>query len=111
MTDTFIWKAEVSTSGSGTFTTSSAKFGDGYSQEVPDGINNEVQSWSVEVKGRKPDVQPALDFIRSHKGMSFFWKPPLSAVPGYFKCKKYNLRDEGGSYWTLSLDFEQGYAP
>lgn len=111
MTDTFIWKAEVATSGSGTFDVSSTKFGDGYSQDMPNGINSESQSWSVEVKGRKADVQPPLDFIRSHKGMSFFWKPPFSDVPRYFKCKKYDLRDEGGSYWTLSLAFEQGYAP
>jgi phage-related protein len=111
MTDTFTWKAQVNSSGDGEFLMSSSKFGDGYSQDVPNGLNSETQAWSVQVEGVKSKVQPVLDFIRSHKGVSFFWTPPLSAAPGYFKCKKYSLSDKGGSYWALTLNFEQGYAP
>lgn len=111
MTDTFTWKAQVNSAADGEFDVSSSKFGDGYSQEVPNGLNSESQNWSVVIKGRKNEVQPALDFVRSHKGVSFFWTPPLSAAQGYFKCKKYSFSDEGGSYWTLTLNFEQGYAP
>lgn len=111
MVDTFTWKAEVATSGDGTFDVSSAKFGDGYSQDVPNGLNSESQNWSVQIKGRSDEVQPALDFIRDHKGVSFLWKPPLSSTVKYFKCKKYSCNDEGGAYWTLTLNFEQGYAP
>lgn len=111
MTETFTWRAEVSTSGSGEFSMLTAKFGDSYSQEVPNGINNELQRWTVSVSGYPEHVQPALDFIRAHKGQSFIWKAPRSTAPGYYKCKKYSLGDQGGAWWTFTFEFEQAFAP
>lgn len=110
MTDTFTYKAQVSTSGNGEFTVSTAKFGDGYSQDVPDGINNETQKWSVQVSGYRTYVQAVLNFIRNHKGMSFFWKPPLGVI-GYYACKRYSLGDAGGAYWTVTFEFEEVKRP
>jgi phage-related protein len=110
MTDTFGWRVTIDTSGEGAFTTSLAKFGDGYSQEIPLGINNDVQSIKVSVEGYRSEMQPVIDFIRAHRGQSFFWKPPFG-VTGYYKCKKYSWKDQGGAYFTLSLDFEQAFMP
>lgn len=111
MTDTFTWRAEAKSQGNGEFAVYTSKFGDGYSQEVPQGLNNETQKWSVVVSGYSAYVQPALDFIRAHKGQVFFWHAPRTSAPGYYKCKRYSLSDEGGAYWTLTLEFEQGYLP
>lgn len=111
MTETFTWKADVSTSGGGEFAMQTAKFGDGYQQEVPDGMNNESQKWTVVVSGYAAQVQPALDFIRARKGQLFFWKAPRTSTAGYYKCKRYSLNDSGGSWWVLSMEFEQGFMP
>lgn len=111
MTDTFEWRADLATSGGGDFGVFQSKFGDGYSQDVPNGINNETQTWSVSISGYGDKVQPIIDFIRSHTGKSFFWKAPFTAAPGYYKCKKWGCNDQGGAYFTLTLQFEQGYMP
>lgn len=110
MTDTFTWRATIDTSGEGQLTTSRAQFGDGYAQEIPLGLNNDVQKIKVNVEGYESEMQPVIDFIRSHVGQSFFWKPPLGVV-GYYKCNKYSWKDQGGAYFTLSLEFEQGAMP
>ena len=110
MTATFTWPVQTTSSGDGEFRTTESRFGDGYSQDTPNGINNETQKWSVVYSGYRSQVDTVLAFIRAQKGMSFFWKPPLAPV-GYYKCKKYNVAPQGGGYYVLSMDFEQGYAP
>lgn len=107
----FNWRAEVGSSGNADFTMFSSKFGDGYSQDVPNGLNNEVQKWSVVVSGKGPRVREVLTFLRNQKGVPFQWKAPNTTALGWYKCKRYSQSDEGGDYWTLTMEFEQAYAP
>jgi len=110
----FTWRAEVGTSGNGDFSVFSSKFGDGYSQDVPNGLNNETQKWTVVVSskgGNGRTVQQVLDFIREQKGAPFEWQAPNTAALGWYKCQRYSQSDQGGDYWTLSMEFEQVYAP
>ena len=107
MTDTFTWPVTTESSGGGEFKTTRTAFGDGYSQEVANGLNNEEQKWSVVFVGNKPEVETVLAFIRAKYGaQSFYWKPPLG-VQGFYRCKKYTPRREGGFVWTLTMEFEQ----
>jgi phage-related protein len=106
----FTWKVEVGTSGSGEFAMFSSKFGDGYSQDIPNGLNNETQKWSAKRSGYEKDVQPVLDFIRERKGQPFEWKPP-SGQMGWYACKRYSLSPGGGAWTELTMEFEQAYAP
>lgn len=110
MTDTFTWGVTSDASGDGQLSTSEAKFGDGYSQDVALGLNGDMQKWSVTYAGYRTDAQAVLDFIRAHRGVSFFWTPPLG-VEGYYKCKTYKPRHEGGGFYTIALEFMQAYAP
>lgn len=111
MTDTFTWRVHTDSSGEGEMTLSRAKFGDGYEQTLPQGLNAEVQKWRVVYSGYGVEAQQVIDFIRSHKGVSFFWKPPLTATPQYFKCSKYGIGDQGGAYYVINLEFEQAFMP
>lgn len=104
----FTWRGQVSTSGSGEFAMFKSEFGDGYSQDIPNGLQNEKQKWSVEVKGSKEYVEAALAFIRARKGQTFQWRAPLTSALGYYKCQRYSMNDEGGATWVLRLEFEQG---
>jgi phage-related protein len=115
MTDTFTWKVTTAASGTGDFAVRESKFGDGYSQIVPAGINNEAQTWNVELIGRDRagnyGVRDPLAFLRARKGgTSFFWKPPLG-VQGYYVCKGYGIRDVGGGLFSLTAKFEQVFYP
>lgn len=107
MTETFKWRVTTASSGSGEFAMRTSKFGDGYKQETPAGLNNETQTWNVEVSGYIAQVQPIIDFIRARKGESFFWKSPASNGLKYYNCKKYAINDVGGSYVVFRMDFEQ----
>lgn len=106
----FTWKAEVGTSGSGDFAVFASRFGDGYSQQIPNGLNNETQKWSVRVSGYERDVQPVVDFIRAHKGLPFQWKPPMGPL-SWFTCTRHSFDPGGGAWMTYVMEFEQGYAP
>ena len=111
MTDVFAWKVQANASGGGEFRTLKIPFGEGYSQEAEDGLNNDVQKWTVTYSEYKAKVATVLAFVRAHKGaIPFFWTPPMGVV-GYYKCKSYKQVDQGGGYWDLVMEFEQGFQP
>lgn len=107
----FTFRAQVATAGTGEFRVFSNRFGEGYSQDVPNGRNNERQKWSVVVSGKSPVIQPVLDFIRAQAGVPFEWRAPNTSGLGWYNCKRYSQSDEGGNYWTLTMEFEQAYKP
>lgn len=111
MTDTFTWKVHATASGGGDFMVAEAKLGDGYIQSVPLGLNPDVQKWSVTVSDyRAALLAGPLAFLRAHPGVAFYWTPPLG-VQGKYRCKSYKPTNQGGGYWTLAMEFEQGYSP
>lgn len=110
MTETFNWPVTSEAAGTGNFVVKRAKFGDGYSQEIPDGLNSEYQNWNVTVIGYPDEIAAPLAFIRARSGVSFFWTPPRG-VQGYYSCKTYDLRDNGGGLWSLNMAFEQVFRP
>lgn len=110
MTETFSWKVISDSSGGGEFVTSAASFGDGYVQEVPLGINNEIQKWSVIFAGSYEEALEVVTFIRDHMGATpFYWTPPLG-VQGYYKCKSYKPT-QNGIRWRVTMQFEQTAVP
>jgi len=111
MADIFTWCVRTDTTGTGTFDVAQAKFGDGYRQTIPQGLNNESQQWPISIVGREAKVGPALAFLRARQGgVSFLWTPPLG-VQGLYLCKSYNLTAHGNGVFTLSATFEQTFQP
>ena len=107
----FNFRAEVQSAGQGNFAVFSSEFGDGYSQDVPAGINNERQQWTVVVSGKGPYIREVLNFIRNEKGMPFQWRAPNTTGLGWYKCNSYSQSDQGGDYWTLTMQFQQAFKP
>lgn len=110
MTDTFTWRVHASASGGGDLTVAEAKFGDGYSQEAPQGLNVDVQKWSITVSGFRPEMEAVRDFIVAHAGIAFYWTPPLG-VEGLYRCRNYRPSDNGRGYYTVNCEFYQVFAP
>lgn len=107
----FTWRAEVGTSGNSELAMWSAKFGDGYSQDIPNGMNSETQKWNVEVSGYEKDMQAVVNFLRAQNGLPFQWKPPMTNTLQWFKCKRWGFDPGGGAWMKLRMEFEQAYAP
>lgn len=110
--ETFTWCPRVEPDGTSRFRVLSARFGDGYSQEVGDGINNETRSWPLEFVGYEREIKPIRDFLRRHAGFRpFLWTPPMEAEAGLFTVLEVRLRPMGGKAYTLTATFEERFAP
>lgn len=94
--------------------TRSVAFGDGYTQEAPDGINNEKQVWDLELWGhREVDLMgdaKAFLRLRRQRGESFLWTPPDEPT-ALFRCTKLSAVDELEGYLRISCTFEQTFQP
>lgn len=111
MAEIFTWSPMIEPQGSGKFRTRSAQFGDGYKQQVADGLNVESQSWPLTFRGSEAYVAPILAFLRARKGsQSFYWTPPLG-VQSLFTCAEYGVTAHGGGHYTLTATFEQSFQP
>lgn len=98
-------------SGDITFRVRSIQFGDGYRQEVTDGLNPKEDKWPVSATGPADEIQPLIDFLDARGGVeAFLWTPPRG-VQGLYKCKAYNTTDSHGDNVKLSATFERTYQP
>jgi phage-related protein len=107
----FTWQTEKGATGDIKQRTRTKQFGDGYSQTVSDGINNEQQSWPVSYTGSAARINDIIAFLRRHKGAkAFLWMPPLGEL-GLYKCAGFQPSHKGGSVYTLTATFEQTFHP
>lgn len=107
----FTWSPRISAKGASNFRVLKAQFGDGYSQQVGDGINTEVQSWELEFTGPESYVNPIVSFLRRHKGYkAFTWRPPLGDT-GLFTVDSMQVGAVGRGIYTISATFQQVFKP
>lgn len=114
MTDTFIWRRYVAEPSCETaFKVAEARYGDGYSQAVPSGINNIEDTWTFDLEGHRViDDLGAIDsFLRVHGGAnSFLWTPP-NGPEGLYRCTTLKRTDLGEGWLRLSVTFQQTFQP
>lgn len=77
---------------------------------MADGINAKTQSWPLSFQGGAADIQPIVDFLDAHIGISFYWTPPLG-VQGYYQCATYSPIPHGGDNYSLTLTLMQVFHP
>lgn len=84
-----------------------SKMGDGYQQDVPDGINHIVRSYSVKFSGLfATEMASLIDFFETQGGhLAFDWTPPGSSA-GRYVCQEWSENHEAGAS-TLSCTFQQ----
>lgn len=89
----------------------SAKFGDGYEQNAPAGINFQPETWDLQFKCRSPtDADAILAFLRAQGGwQKFQWTAPRAAVPIMVICRKWSDATKIGDIITVSATFEQTF--
>ncbi|MGU2416026.1 phage tail protein [Burkholderia cenocepacia] len=108
-TPVFTWVPLVNPKGSTKFSVRTAQFGDGFRQDVADGINNKRDSWPLVFTGRSASIAPIKAFLDGLQGyQSFYWTPPLR-TQGLFKCVQYAVTPVEGDIYTLEASFEESF--
>ncbi len=108
---TLTFPVDTGVTGNINFRVRTIRFGDGYQQDVKDGLNNKEQSWPVSATGPAAEIQPLIDFLDARGGSeAFYWTPPRG-VQGLYKCKSYTTTDTHGTNVKLSATFERSFQP
>lgn len=69
------------------------KFGDGYEQRAPVGINNNLKAYDVTIRVNRQDAPELEDFFSRHGGVKAFgWIPPYEYLPIKVVCRKWSVR-------------------
>lgn len=111
-TETFTWERQRGAAGKITYRVIETKFGDGYAQVVPDGLNTEVQSWPLTFEGGLVEMRQILSFFKRHKGAkSFYWTPPGESQPLFFRADDVTFTSVGGGVYQVSAEFKQVFYP
>ena len=110
--EVFTYRPINDTTRTKTFRVLTAQFGDGYKQEVADGINNGSESWPLTFVGSLTELSAIEAFFDRHQGYkAFLWKPFGSDEELAFKVKQYTRPFQGGAVWTMQATFEQDFKP
>lgn len=84
-----------------------AKFGDGYEQRTPVGINFMPEVWQLEFAGNREEMQLIDDFLKARGGYeSFDWETPDEEVKK-FVCRKWDKSRQNGKIVTITCSFEE----
>lgn len=107
----FNWKPSVGFTADTNPRVFSAKFGDGYSQRIPAGINNLEQSWNLQFQNNPINTANAIEaFFRSKNGaQSFTWIPPGDTSEVRVVCTKWSKVYETSISRTINATFERVY--
>lgn len=85
--------------------TNKIQFGDGYEQRSTDGLNTNMETWSIAFK-RPPATIDIIDlFLSDRKGVEAFnWTTPKGRA-SVFKCEEWNISYDDIGWGTLSATF------
>ncbi len=86
-----------------------SKFGDGYEQRMPLGINTLPMTWSLTFTRPRWIGKQILAFLRARAGVeAFFWTNPLEEA-GTYICRTWKLRSSTPEVMEITCDFEQTF--
>jgi phage-related protein len=111
---TFIWTPDNEPNEAYEPRTREAQFGDGYSQRLRFGLNNNPVTHTLEFTYREnTEANAILNFLNARSGVeSFDWTPPWSGgVAGKFVCKQYKRVIYNCTYQNVSATFIQVFEP
>lgn len=104
---TFTWYPDAGSSHECKPRVSVTKFGDGYEQRTPEGINTLPMQWSLTFSREKTEALEILAFLRERGGSkSFNWTNPLEEA-GIYVCREWNPTQLRGGAIQIVCSFEQ----
>ncbi|HEL4856770.1 TPA: phage tail protein [Stenotrophomonas maltophilia] len=109
MTDTFSWVPTRTGGGTANSVVRRAKFGDGYSQSTPDGLNARWRSYQLTFTGSQQRIDQIIEFLDAHVGRSFYWQSPRGLL--LFHCDTHSEPLPTGLVHSITVTFEQTFQP
>ncbi|KAA8712950.1 phage tail protein [Pseudomonas cannabina] len=107
--ETFTWPTQHGDAPDISYRVRTSQFGDGYKQQVGDGLNNKLDSYPVTFSGNQERVLAIMAFLDRHAGAkAFLWATPLGQV-GLFTCKNPVPTPMGGRIFKLTATFERAF--
>ena len=85
-----------------------ATFGDGYYQRAADGINNDLETWTLNATGVPFDVAEEIEsFLEARGGWEYFaWKAPKANAPyKNYICKEWDISYNDEDDASVSFTF------
>ena len=88
------------------------KFGDGYEQRLPYGLNTQPKKWSLQFLNRTDtERNNILTFLRARGAAeSFDWTDPNSYA-GKWICAQWNLSQVSCNFNNITATFEEVFEP
>jgi phage-related protein len=109
-TPVFTWQPSLEIVGTTKYVVRTAQFGDGYSQCVPDGINNKFDTYPLTFSGDGTKIAAIKAFLDATAGcQSFNWTPPLRSI-GLFRCDTPTIQPHGANSYTLTVNFTEVFS-
>lgn len=86
-----------------------AQFGNGYYQIVGDGLNADLEKWSLTWILDDTDKQTVEDFFTTEGGYNFFFwtSPENGASQKAYICPKWSVQPMGADVFTITAEFEE----
>ncbi|AUH50985.1 hypothetical protein CXB49_09265 [Chromobacterium sp. ATCC 53434] len=109
MADVFTWTPSVNMETETAPAVTVSKFGDGYSQRAPAGINSLVDTFNLAFNNRTPAEITAIDaFLTKQRGVSWFWFAGADGIKVKVICQKpWKRTDPVAGAVSLTCTFEQ----
>lgn len=93
-------------------TVRTAKFGDGYSQRVTFGLNQDAKEWNLRFNLSDEEAAEVEAFLEARAGVeSFDWTPPDSATSYKWLCSEWSKTIDNPSRAELTMKFTQVFEP
>ena len=90
---TFRWKVKPGMGVESTPSVRTVRFGDGYSQRAPAGLNADLKTYNVTFSVPRKEVTMLESFLAEHGGWkAFLWTPPYGYRQIKVTCAKWTVR-------------------
>ena len=105
----FAFAPSYTTAGSDEYAELEAKFGDGYKQVSPDGINPVLEKWNLVFDPiTREDIESIRGFFRGKVGQTFTWTNPSGDEKRYRRVGSVNW-DHAGLAGRLVVTIEEAF--
>jgi phage-related protein len=84
-----------------------AQFGDGYRQDTPDGINNNLASWNLTFNRARAEIEAIAAFFTSKGGVERFTWTPSGRSEVLVICPEWTDPIIGVNVGTISCRFQE----
>lgn len=91
----------------------SNEFGDGYNQEVADGINYQKPTVSLTWEPLTLAEKNLLEAFFVERGgyQPFMWTYPGDSVQTKWKCRPWTVKLAGAKHWAITATFMRDFTP